>query len=237
MQLEELGANVIEAPTIEIAPADPKKVSDALHEIGSGGCDWVIFTSANGVTAVKQALFAAKLDARALKVSGGIAAIGDATSKSLEEHLGLRADIVPARAVAEALVDALKEKNLIKGKRFVLLRADIGRPVIVDGLKAHGAARVEDVAVYETHAARSLPQDVVDALSNGSVHWITFTSSSTVKNFARLIGDDYRSKLANVKLASIGPITTQTIEELGLKPAVQAEASSVGSLVKAIAHA
>jgi uroporphyrinogen III methyltransferase/synthase len=237
VQLEELGANVIEAPTIEIKPADPNLVIEALHDINTGAYDWIIFTSANGVTSVKQALFSEGLDSRNLSVRGGIAAIGDATKKALEEHLGLRADIVPERAVAEALVDVLKQKNLIKGGRFVLLRADIGRPVIVDGLRTHGAARVEDVAVYETHPATRLPSEVVDALSNGSVHWITFTSSSTVRNFVRLIGDDYRSKLVKVKLASIGPITTQTMEELGLKPTVQADVSNVAALVKAIAHA
>jgi uroporphyrinogen III methyltransferase/synthase len=189
------------------------------------------------VTSVKQALFEQKLDARALNVSGGIAAIGDATAAALEQQLGLRADLVPARAVAEALVEELSAKNQITGKRFVLLRADIGRPVIVDGLRQQGAAKVEDVAVYETHPARSLPADVTEALSNGSIHWITFTSSSTVRNFVGLIGEDQKSMLASVKLASIGPITSQTMAELGLRPMVESETSNIDGLVEAIARA
>jgi uroporphyrinogen III methyltransferase/synthase len=237
MQLEELGANVLEAPTIELTPADPAPVTHALHEIQTGGYDWVIFTSANGVTFVKQALFSAGMDARAFCAAGGIAAIGDATAAALEQHLGLRANLVPDRAVAEALVDALEAQNLIKGNRFVLLRAEIGRPIIVDGLRQRGATKVDDVAVYETRPAASLPPEVVEALDQKQVHWITFTSSSTVKNFVSLLGSEFRARLAEVKLASIGPITTQTLNELGLKPTVQADTFNVAGLVEAIRHA
>jgi uroporphyrinogen III methyltransferase/synthase len=237
MQLEELGANVIEAPTIEITPADPARVTHALHEIQTGGYDWVIFTSANGVTCVKQALFAEGMDARAFCAAGGIAAVGDATAAALELHLGLRANLVPDRAVAEALVDALEAQNLIRGNRFVMLRAEIGRPVIVDGLRQRGAAKVDDVAVYETRPATSLPPEVVEALDHKQVHWITFTSSSTVRNFVNLVGSEFRSKLAAVKLSSIGPITTQTLTELGLTPTVQAETFNIDGLVEAIRHA
>lgn len=235
IKLEELGAHVIEAPTIEIAPADPARVVEALREIRRGGYDWVIFTSVNGVTSVKEALFAEGLDARALDVSGGIAAIGEATAAALQQHLGLRADVLPTRAVAEALVDALAEQNQIAGKRFVLLRADIGRPIIVEQLRTRGAARVDDVAIYQTVSARSLPPAVVEGIDHGSVHWITFTSSSTARNFAALLGSDYASKLKGVKLASIGPITTQTLNELGLKPAVEPDTANVQGLVDAIA--
>jgi uroporphyrinogen III methyltransferase / synthase len=237
MKLGELGANVIEAPTIELAPADPARVNKALRDIQSDGYDWVIFTSANGVTAVKQALFEAGLDARALRVSGGIASIGDATTAALERHLGLRPDLVPPRAVAESLVEALAAKGQIAGKRFVLLRADIGRPIIVEQLRTKGAARVDNVAVYETRPAGGLPSSVIEAIdAGGGSLWITFTSSSTATNFTKLLGDEYRQKLANVKLASIGPITTQTLTELGLSPVVQADTFNVDGLVEAIAR-
>jgi uroporphyrinogen III methyltransferase/synthase len=216
-----------------VLPGNRSRVSEAIHDVKQGGYDWAIFTSANGVTSVRNILFDEKSDARALgRVK--IASIGAATSDALERQLGIRPDLVPGRAVAEALVETLAERNQISGQRFVLFRADIGRPIMVEQLRARGASVVDDIAVYETRPAGSLPQTVTDALSNGSVNWITFTSSSTATNFVSLLGPDYRTILAKVKLVSIGPITTQTLQELGLQPTVQAESSDIDGLVQAM---
>jgi len=87
------------------------------------------------------------------------------------------------------------------------------------------------VPVYETRSASALPEPLLDALAAGELGWVTFTSSSTARNFATLLGPDYRSRLAGVKLASIGPITTSTLRDLGLEPAFQAETSDVQGLV------
>ena len=96
------------------------------------------------------------------------------------------------------------------------------------------AAAVRDVAIYETRRAAALPPELLDALEAGRLSWITFTSSSTARNLAALLGEGYRERLANVKLASIGPITTATLRELGLEPHVQAETFNVEGLVAAI---
>src|SRR5690606_38876539 len=97
-----------------------------------------------------------------------------------------------------------------------------------------GAQQVSDVAVYETHSAQHLPPHLLDALDAKQVTWVTFTSSSTARNFAELLGPDYKSRLAGVKLASIGPITTTTLKDLGLEPTVQADTFNVDGLVDAL---
>jgi uroporphyrinogen III methyltransferase/synthase len=260
-RLMELGADVIEAPTIEIVrPADDgaivqtfvrlvkfqmwnvvaqerlnegKTVSNALRSGDDYPFDWIVFTSANGARATREFLDANALDVRAF---GGakIAVVGAETREAVAEHLSLRADVSPDRAVADALADELVARDAVRGKRFLLLRADIGRPVLVERLTKAGAAEVRDVAVYETKPAASLPPELLEALADRRVTWATFTSSSTATNLAALLGPDYRDKLAGVKIASIGPVTTTTLKELGLDPAVHAQTASIEGLVEAI---
>ncbi|QOV87306.1 uroporphyrinogen-III C-methyltransferase [Humisphaera borealis] len=231
-QLSALGANVLEAPTIELAPpADLIPVDAALKSIGT--YDWTVFTSANGVRYVKQRLLEIGLDARAFGRSK-LAAIGDATAAAIREELSLKVDLCPQAFVAEALADALRDANEVKGKRHLLLRADIARPVLRQRLSADGSLEVSDVAVYETRPAAALPPTLIDALAAGDVQWVTFTSSSTAKNFVALLGDDYKAKLAGVKIASIGPITTATLKDLGLEPTVQAETFNLQGLLSAL---
>src|SRR5206468_12745217 len=131
------------------------------------------------------------LDARAF---GGakVAAIGDAAAAAVGRELCLAVDLGPGSFVAEALADALAAKGQVSGRKFLLLRADIARPVLREQLEAGGAAEVRDVPVYETKRAAALPGPLVDALSAGEVTWVTFTSSSTAKNFADLLGPDFR---------------------------------------------
>jgi uroporphyrinogen III methyltransferase/synthase len=231
-RLTELGANVIEAPTIELAPpGDWNPVDDALARIAE--YDWVIFTSANGVRYTKRRMIEIDLDARAFGKSK-IAAIGDATARVVADELCLRVDLCPDSFVAEALADALAGGGEVRGRRFLLLRADIARRVLRERLRQGGAATVDDVPVYETRPASALPQHLLDALGAGDVNWVTFTSSSTARNFVALLGDDYAAKLAGVKVASIGPITTTTLRELDLEPAVQAETFNIDGLIEAL---
>jgi uroporphyrinogen III methyltransferase/synthase len=232
-RLEDLGAGVIEAPTIELAPpANWSIVDGALRSIPT--FDWVIFTSATGVSYTKRRLLEIGLDGRAF-ASTNIAAIGEATAAAVREALCLKVDLCPANFVAEALADGMEAGGEVKGKRHLLLRAEIARPVLRERLQRGGSIEVRDVAVYETRAARSLPPALMEALDVGTVTWITFTSSSTVKNFIELLGADYERRLAGVKTASIGPITSATLEELGLKPTVQARTFDIDGLVTAIA--
>jgi uroporphyrinogen III methyltransferase/synthase len=229
-RLEELGARVIEAPTIELVPpADWSAVDAALRSMGT--FDWVIFTSQNGVSFAKRRIMELGLDARAF---GGakLAAIGDATAAAIADQLSLRVDLCPQSFVAEALAAELIERGEVARKRFLLLRADIARPILRQKLEQAGAAEVSDVPVYETKPAASLPPALLEALDERQLQWITFTSSSTARNFVGLLGKDYLERLKGVKLASIGPITTATIKELGLTPTIEAEASNIEGLVE-----
>lgn len=233
LKLAELGARVIEAPTIELKAAEsPEDVDAALRQAAS--YDWVIFTSANGVEYARTRLEQLGLDARAFGPAR-LAAIGEATAQAIRQRLSLRVDCLPTRFVAEALADELAAQDEVRGKRFLLLRADIARPVLRERLAADGAACVEDVAIYQTLLPEKLPEELVEALEAKEVQWITFTSSSTVRNFVQLLGADRVALLKGVKLASIGPITTQTLNELGLPPTVEAKQFDIEGLVEAMA--
>src|SRR4051794_26443325 len=193
LKLEEMGANVIEAPTIELVePKDWNEVDQAMTR--SGQYDWIVFTSANGVRFTRDRLRALDRDVRVFGTAK-IAAIGDATAAAIRENLSLHVDLCPESFVAEALADALAERGQVAGKRFLLLRADIARPVLREKLQLGHAAEVRDVAIYETKLAQSLPPHLLEAIDAKSIHWITFTSSSTAKNFVTLLGGNYREKL------------------------------------------
>jgi uroporphyrinogen III methyltransferase / synthase len=234
-KLETLGATVIEAPTIELHErTDKHAIDDALATAGE--FDWICFTSANGVSAARKRLAEIGLDARAFGKTK-IAAIGDATRAAIENELCLKVDLCPKSFVAEALADELVERKEVAGRRFLLLRADIARPLLRERLTENGAAEVRDVPIYETRPASQLPAGLADSIAAGSVHWITFSSSSTVRNFLDLLGSDYPQLLANVKLASIGPITSETIRAAGLAIAVEAKTFNIDGLVAAISEA
>src|SRR5439155_5869710 len=166
-----------------------------------------------------------------------IAAIGDATAAAVRDELCLNVDLCPGSFVAEALAEALDAKRQARGKRHLLLRADIARPILRERLERDGSAEVKDVAIYETRPASSLPPALLEALDAQTVTWITFTSSSTARNFAQLLGPDYAAKLRSVKLASIGPVTTATLNELDLTPTIQADTFKLDGLVAAILNA
>lgn len=231
-RLADLGANVIEAPTIELrSPGEWSEVDQALEQIGE--FDWVIFTSQNGVKFARQRLLEMGLDARAF-AGVKIAAIGKATAAAVRDELCLQVSLCPSEFVAEALAEELERQHEVRGHKFLLLRADIARPLLNERLSAGGATLVRDVSVYATHRATALPPALLEALSAREVNVITFTSSSTARNLVELLGSDYREKLAGVELASIGPITTKTLRELGLEPAITANSYTIEGLVEAI---
>jgi uroporphyrinogen III methyltransferase/synthase len=243
-KLEEQGAFVIEAPTIELTePADWSAVDSALRDLHKA--NWAIFTSANGAAAVRNRLSAIGLDSRAFGRCK-IAAIGQSTAAAVTRELCLRVDLCPAQFVAEALADEFEATGEVAGRHFVLLRADIARPVLADRLRAAGAAEVKDVSVYETRRATSLPPELLAALNDGQVDWITFASSASASNFVSLLKDAGLkdaggaaaiAQLSKTRFASIGPITSATMRDLGLEPAVEAPISTIDSLVAAIIQA
>ena len=216
--LKNLGAEVIECPTIKIvAPSDNFRLIDAaiknLREF-----DWIIFTSANGAEKFFERLKVHGLDARALNK---VAAIGSATADKIS-NFGIIADVVPENFIAESLAESLKE--FVDRKKILLARAEEAREVLPETLKKFGAD-VTIVPVYKTEIETPAQIDF------DSVDLTTFTSSSTVKNFVATYGVNVLKKIPT---AAIGTITAKTLQNFGVKPAVVAEKFTVGGLVEAI---
>jgi uroporphyrinogen-III synthase len=232
-ELETLGAIVLEIPSIEIRPPASYVALDAtLNNIEN--YDWLILTSVNGV----EALFA-----RMEKLGFGperllhlnIAAIGPATREKIEEH-GLPVDVVPEKYVAESVVEALWEQ--VRGKRVLLVRAKVARDVIPEELRKAGA-RVHVAEAYETVIPEESRSQLEKALNDPRQRptAITFTSSSTARNFVALLGSDEPAKLLHgITVASIGPVTSATLRELGLPVDVEAKEYTIPGLVKALAE-
>ena len=231
-RLSELGANIIEAPTIELFPPDDlTEIDQAL--LRAGEFDWIIFTSANGVEFTRRRLRELGRDVR-LFGKAKVAAIGEATVAAIERDLSLKVDRCPKNFVAEALADELLSGGQVAGNRFLLLRADIARPILCEKLLAGHAAEVLDVPIYQSRVAAELPRGAIEALESGQVNWIAFTSGSTARNLRQLLGADYRRRLNGIRIASIGPITTAALKELDIEPTVEAKTFNLDGLVDAI---
>lgn len=233
-QLTDLGADVLLAPTIQInPPADWTPVDDAINNIKN--YDWLILTSANGVAGLRERLQALNLDARHL-AGVKIAVVGDQTANALND-IGLQHDLMPNEFVGESLAAALIENHDMSGKKILMLRADIARPMLKEKLTEAGAT-VNDVAIYETTIADRLPENVIQAVEQQDIDWVTFTSSSTVRHFATLLGNT-KNKLQsdNIRIASIGPVTSNTARELDIPVTVEAKEHNIQGLIQAIRDA
>jgi uroporphyrinogen-III synthase len=228
--LRSLGASVIEIPFIEIRkPSTFLPLDNALRNLKI--YDWLILTSANGVEAMWNRLRKMRIARKNLRHLQ-IAAIGPATKKAIVRH-GLKVKMVPEEYVAESVVKGLRDK--VKGKRVLLVRAKVARDVIPDELRAAGAL-VDVVEAYETVAPQKSGPRLRALMKNATrrPHIVTFTSSSTARNFAELVGDRRKRSLKNVKFASIGPVTSATLRELGLPVAIEAREFTMGGLIRAI---
>ncbi len=223
--LEALGAEAILLPAIEIREAaDPGPLDRAIARLNS--YDWLIFTSVNGVRCFVERLDRSAVDLRALKAR--ICAIGPATRASVEA-LHLKVDLMPEEYVAESLVAAFASEDLT-GRTILLPRAAVARDLVPVELTRRGAV-VEVVEAYRTVAPENLEARAREVLARRP-HWITFTSSSTVKNFVAAAAG--RESLDAVKIASIGPITSATLLEHGLSIDVEANPHTIEGLVAAI---
>jgi uroporphyrinogen III methyltransferase/synthase len=222
-RLEALGATVVQAPTIRVRPiSDP-----APTAIDPSAYDLICVTSANGVAGLFERLDDGthpRGDARAL-ASTRIAAIGPATTRALAEH-GIVADVVPERAVAEALVDALAELTVT---RALIVRAREARDVLPDGLRARGT-EVDVLPVYETLAEPLSPRTLQAVRA---ADYITFTSSSSVRFFLRAAEGEAGLSSAT-RIVSIGPITSASLREHGLEPDVEADPFDVEGMIAAL---
>ncbi|HUO14863.1 MAG TPA: uroporphyrinogen-III synthase [Verrucomicrobiae bacterium] len=271
-ELRKLGADVIEIPFIEIRkPRSFHPLDAALKSLSS--YDWLILTSANGVEAMWERM--GKLSsrktlrrtrpwetlpwksgpsgprretkARAASAAEGrirIAAIGPATKKAIEKR-GVKVDVVPKEYVAESVVRSLKKK--VQGKRVLLVRAKVARDVIPRELRKDGA-HVDVVEAYETVVPESSRRKLQAVLGNPKrrPHVVTFTSSSTVRNFVELLdsgkakaggrGRPPHTELDGIRMASIGPVTSATLREFGLRADIKAKEFTIPGLVGAIAR-
>lgn len=214
VRLRALGADVIEFPVIAIVPpADPAPLIEAAASLNQ--YDWLIFTSVNGVTA----LFDRVDDLRGLRAR--ICTIGPAT-KAAVEKLKLKVDVVPSDYVGEGLAAALPSD--LAGQRILIPRATVARDVVPEALRERGAV-ADVVNAYRT----IVPQPTATLPSE--YDWVTFTSSSTVKNFLALAGSP------KGRIASIGPITTATLRQHGLEPTIEALEYTTDGIVAALERA
>jgi uroporphyrinogen III methyltransferase / synthase len=222
--LEELGAETVQLPTIEIRPpADPAPLDGAIAQLET--YDWVIFTSVNGVHGFTERLDQSTGDLRGLRAK--ICAIGPATRHAVEA-LHLKVDRMPAEYVAESLLEAFASDDL-NGQRILLPRAAVARDVVPAELSNRGAS-VDVVEAYRTGVPDNLTRRAAEVFSHPP-DWIVFTSSSTVKNLLAAIS---RESLQGVRLASIGPITSATVRQHGLEVDAEANPHTIPGLIEAI---
>jgi uroporphyrinogen-III synthase len=234
-ELNALGAEVIEIPFIEIRPPRSyEQLDSALMEVAK--FDWLILTSVNGVEALSARLKHLEIPASQL-AHLKIAAIGPST-RSAAEKIGLKVSVVPPKYVAESVVDSLRDK--VAGQRVLLVRAAVARDVIPRELRKMGAT-VDVVEAYQTVVPESSKKKLQSVMKDPErrPQVVTFTSSSTVRNFIELLGGRGRpphtsNLLQGVRFASIGPITSATLREFGLPVHVEAEEYTIAGLTRAI---
>ncbi len=229
--LEALGAEVLVAPTVLIRPIDdPGPLDRAIGRLDE--FDWLVFTSRNGVVHFLDRLEILGRDLRALgRVK--LAAIGPATAEALARYR-LRADLVPDSYRSEALAEALIREA--SGRRILLARADRGRTILKDELDR--VAQVEQVAVYRNADAESLPVEVARRIEEGSIDWITLTSSAIAARLHAILSESAREQVGRaIRLASISPVTTETARGLGWEVAAEAREFTWEGLVAAIVGA
>jgi uroporphyrinogen III methyltransferase/synthase len=232
--LEEQGAEVVSFPTIALAPpADPGALERAVAE--ASGYDWIVFTSANGVQAFFERFAAQRRDVREL-AAVRLAAIGPETAAQLERRL-LRAAIVPEDYRAEGLAAALAGVDL-RGRRVLLPRAGGARPLLPEELGRRGAVVDEVIAYQAVPPPDADVPGLTAALADGAIDALTFTSSSTVRNFVELLGGPPLPRLSGngrPAVACIGPVTAETARGLGLPVDVVPDTYTAAALAAALA--
>jgi uroporphyrinogen III methyltransferase/synthase len=233
-KLAELGADVLEVPTIKITtPVEKDAIVDCLLELNS--YDWLVFTSANGVTSFFDIFFRRFQDLRDL---GGarIAAVGPATAAKLRE-LHLQVDLTPEEFTGRKVAEAFKKYQDIENVKMCLLRAEVASADLPDALAEMGAI-VDDIAIYKTVPETEDQGGACERLLESGADWVTFTSSSTVEHFhARFDLPQLMKQFPALKIASIGPETTKAIASLELKPALEAKEHTTEGLIAALLKA
>jgi uroporphyrinogen III methyltransferase/synthase len=230
-RLTELGADVLEIPTIRVVPPDRKQeIVDALLDLNA--YDWLVFTSVNGVDAFFDIFFKRFQDLRDI---GGvrIAAVGPATAAKLREY-HLQVDLVPEEALASKIATAFRAYESIENLKICLLRAEVANSDLPEALEELGAI-VDDVAVYKTVAETQHASGEAERLRDQGADWIVFTSPSTVRHFhARFDLQKLVQQFPRLQMASIGPETSAALQACQLAPAVEANPHTTEGLVAAL---
>ena len=230
--LEERGAEAIPAHAIRItAPEDPAPLDDACRNAGS--FDWIVFASANAVDYFMRRLLAIG-DVRDLH-GVRLCTVGPSTASRLQRY-GIRVDLTPAEFRADALTHALKESGSLKGRRILMPRADIARDRLAEELR-EGGAEVVDVVAYRTIPGSADPgeYDVYRMLLDHEIDAVTFASASAVRNFVAMLGQEQAADLLHsTVVASIGPVTAEAAQQLGIETTVMPERYTIPDLVDAL---
>ena len=227
-KITDLGGNPIEIPTIKIEKVG--KNTELENEIKNlKDYTYLILTSKNGVDIFFDKLDEMGLDCRAL-ANTKVCAMGVQTAKAIANR-GIKADLVPTKAIGESLYDELKD-IVTKEDKILIPRAKNARDFLID--KLNEISNVKEVITYESVIDYSKREDSIKIIEEGNLDYITFASSSTVKNFIKLIGEENKSKLSNTKIISIGKITTKTILDNGLKVYKESEEASIASMIEAM---
>ncbi|MGI6776957.1 MAG: uroporphyrinogen-III C-methyltransferase [Acetivibrionales bacterium] len=226
-RIEELGGQAVELPAIRIEEPDNYTRFDEVL-----GClqsfQWVVFTSVNGVKSFFGRMRFRSIDIRNL-AGLKICAVGEPTKEELN-RMGITVDFVPEKYTTDCLLEGL-QKLVEPGQRVLLARADIANPMLAEGLKKNGIG-VEDIVVYKTVPDFSNREEAIELLNKGEVDIITFTSSSTARNFLSTVGEDRIKSLSGVKVVCIGPVTAKTAEELGIEVTAVADVYTIDGLVE-----
>ncbi len=227
-KFRDLGANVISFPTIRTQPVeDMSNLDKEIENLRS--YTYIAFTSVNGVEVFFNRLFELGYDTRHLGDTK-VVAIGPKTKKSLLKY-GINADIMPEKYVAEELFETLK--HILKAEdRILIPRAKIAREKLVEDLDK--ITNVKEVSIYETVQEDEDRRKIIEKLSNLDDYYLIFTSASTFNNFNSILANDAKTIIEKAKLASIGPITTQTVEKAGYKVDYEADEFTIEGIIEAI---
>ncbi|MGL6105959.1 uroporphyrinogen-III C-methyltransferase [Romboutsia sp.] len=227
-KIMDLGGNPIELPTIKIEKIEKNlELEQEIKNIKD--YTYLVLTSKNGVEIFFDKLEEMELDSRAL-ANLKVCAIGSATAKAIKEK-GIKADIVPEKFVAEYLFEELKP-ILKSDDRVLIPRAKNARDLLIE--KISEVCEIKEVHTYETVVDCTRKEEVLDILNQGAVDYITFASSSTAKNFVEIIGNENLDKIKDLKVISIGPITTETAKELNIDVYKEAEVATIEGMIDTI---
>jgi uroporphyrinogen III methyltransferase/synthase len=235
-ELEELGAEIIEFPTIEIVePEDHEELDKCIDIINT--YNWLIFTSKNAVDFFFKRFFIKDMDIRDLK-GIKICAVGSKTASHIKKY-GIKVDIIPEKFNAEGLIAVFQNQSdinrqqTLKGLRFLLPRSEIAREILPEKIKELGG-EIDTPITYRTIKPHSHGKRLRRFLKEGKITIATFTSASTFNNFIEIIGDDARELLKGVAIAVIGPVTAKAVENAGFKVSIIPKESTIESMVKEI---